>query len=72
MTERRCRRTEHREFEFVCDGLPEPDAREQSAFLMLLQEAILFSLEKRELLTVAQRKSIMELLEKQQRLFRKP
>ena len=33
---------------------------------MLLREAILFSLEKRELLTAAQRKSIMEILEKQQ------
>lgn len=73
LTERRCRRTEYREFDFVCNGSRELDAREHGAFLMLLQKAVLFSLEKRELLTAAQRKSGMELLEKQQRrLSRKP
>lgn len=63
---------EHREFEMVCEGVTDMDLYEHSDFLMLLQEAVLYSLEKRELLTESQRKECVVLLEKQQkRWYRK-
>lgn len=63
---------EHREFEIVCDGTTDIDLHEYSDFLMLLQEAVLYSLEKRDLLTESQRKECVSLLEKQQKkIYRK-
>ena len=63
---------EHREFEIINDGTAEINLQEHGDFLMLLQEAVLYSLEKRELLTESQRKECVRLLEKQQKkIYRK-
>lgn len=58
---------EHREFEMVCEGTTNIDLHEHSDFLMLLQEAVFYSLEKHDLLTESQRKECVVLLEKQRK-----
>jgi len=55
----------HREFVYVGDPAPEINEQEHAAFLLNMQRAILFSLEKRKLLTASQRDRCIDMLEKQ-------
>lgn len=55
----------HREFVYVGEPVPELNGQEHAAFLMNIQRAILLSLEKRNLLTAAQRERCLLELEKQ-------
>lgn len=57
----------HRDFEMVRDGGAGRELSAHCDFLMLLEEAVVYSLEKRELLTESQRKECMALLEKRQK-----
>ncbi len=54
----------HREFVYVGEPVPELNGREHAAFLMNMQRSILFSLEKRNLLTASQRERCLLELEK--------
>lgn len=54
-----------REFLSVGSPIPELNWKEQGAFLSNFQEAILWCLEKRELLTEDQRERCLQQLEKQ-------
>ncbi len=54
----------HREFVYVGEPVPELNEREYAAFLMNIQRSILFSLEKRNLLTTSQRERCLLELEK--------
>lgn len=54
----------HREFVYVGEPVPELNEREHAAFLMNMQRSILFSLEKRNLLTASQRERCLLELEK--------
>lgn len=53
----------HREFIYVGDPVPEINEQEHAAFLLNVQKAILFSLEKRSLLTGSQRERCLTALE---------
>ena len=44
----------HRDFEYVGDPIPELTSKDDSAFLMLIQESILLSLKDRKLLNHSQ------------------
>lgn len=55
----------YREFIYVGDPIPELDTQEYAAFYFHFQKAILASLQKRNLLTDAQWKRCVALLEKQ-------
>lgn len=55
----------HREFIYVGDPIPQLSEREHAAFLVSMQKAVLYSLEKRELLTSSQRERCFEKLETQ-------
>lgn len=61
----------HREFIYVGDPVPELNEREHAAFLMNIQKSILFSLEKRRLLTSSQRERCLLELEKRYRQSQK-
>lgn len=54
-----------REFVYTGEPVPELNVREHAAFLMNLQKAILFSLEKRKLMTPSQRERCILMLEEQ-------
>lgn len=54
----------HREFVYAGEPGPELAGQEYAAFLMNVQKAILFSLERRKLLTPSQRQRCLEELEK--------
>ena len=53
----------HKEYIYAGESVPEITEQEQGEFLLNVQKAILFSLEKRNLLTQAQRESCCEKLE---------
>lgn len=55
----------YREFIYVGDTVPELNEQEYTAFLMNIQRSIVLSLEKRKLLTPAQRERCLTTLEKQ-------
>lgn len=57
-------RMKHREFVYVGESIPELNEQEHAAFLMNIQMSILLSLEKRNLLTAAQRGCCLLELEK--------
>lgn len=57
----------HRDFEMVCDGGTGRELSAHCDFLMLLEEAVVYSLENRGLLTESQRKECIALLEKRQK-----
>ncbi len=54
----------HREFVYVGEPVLELNEREHAAFFMNIQRSILFSLEKRNLLTASQRERCLLELEK--------
>lgn len=56
----------HRDFIYAGDPVPELNEQEHAAFLLNIQKSILFSLEKRKLLTPHQRERCMAELEKQE------
>lgn len=58
----------HREFVYVGEPVPELNGREHAAFLMNMQRSILFSLEKRNLLTASQRERCLLELENVQKI----
>ena len=55
----------HREFIYVGVPVPDLDGQEYAAFLLNIQKGILFSLEKRKLLTSLQRERCLAELENQ-------
>lgn len=57
--------TKAREFVYTGEPVPELTKQEYAAFLMNLQKSILFSLEKRNLLTASSRDRCLTMLEKQ-------
>ncbi len=57
-----------REFVYVGEPAPEINEQEHAAFLMNMQQAILLSLEKRNLLTASQRERCIAMLEKRKGL----
>lgn len=61
----------HREFVCVNDPAPEINAQQHPAFLMHLQQAVVLSLEHRDLLTASQRERCIAELEKQFRPMQK-
>lgn len=58
-------RTKHREFIYVGDPVPQIHEQEHAAFLLHVQQSILVSLEKRNLLTHSQYERCNETLEEQ-------
>ena len=55
----------HREFVYIGDPVPELNEQEHAKFLLNVQKSILFSLEKRDLLTGTQRERCLTALEQQ-------
>lgn len=55
----------YREFIYAGDPVPVLNEQEHAAFLMHIQRSVIFSLEKRELLTASQRERCLAELEKQ-------
>lgn len=55
----------HREFYYVGEDFPEQSIRENKEFLLNVQKALLMSLEKRMLISAAQREQCIDELEKQ-------
>ncbi len=55
----------HREFFYAGEDVPELNSRESREFLFNIQKALLLSLEKRMLITTAQREQCIIELEKQ-------
>ena len=55
----------HREFVYVGDPVPQLNEQEHAKFLLNVQKSILFSLEKRNLLTGSQRERCLTILENQ-------
>ncbi len=55
----------HREFFYVGEDIPEYSLQENGEFLLNVQKALLMSLEKRKLITSAQRERCIAELEKQ-------
>ncbi|MCD8355681.1 MAG: hypothetical protein LUE11_03805 [Clostridia bacterium] len=61
------KRQKHREFVYIGEPVPQLKEQEHGDFLLLVQESVLFSLEKRGLLSQAQRENAVQLLEQQYR-----
>lgn len=57
------KRLKHREFICVGEPIPQLNEQEHSDFLLLVQQSVLYSLEKRGLLTQVQRENGIQLLE---------
>lgn len=58
-------RLKHRDFIYTGDPVPELNERQHAAFLFHVQMSLLFCLEKRNLLTCAQRERCATMLENQ-------
>lgn len=61
----------HREFVYAGEPVPELNEREHAAFFLNMQKAVIWSLEKRNLLTAAQRECCLMELEKQYNFIQK-
>lgn len=61
------KRKKHREFIYIGESVPELNEMEHGDFLLLVQQSVLFSLEKRGLLNQVQRENALQLLEEQYR-----
>lgn len=61
----------HREFIYVGDPIPELTSKDNSAFLMLIQESILLSLKDRKLLNDSQYERCLNELNMQEQLKRR-
>lgn len=57
------KRKTHRDFIYIGEPIPKLNEQEHGAFLLLVQRSVLYSLEKRGLLTQTQREHAAQLLE---------